>query len=53
MKISEFLSDNFQFLVVKFLIHLNRHVFVIVVKLSFGVSKSVKVYTSTKIKVIR
>ena len=28
MKISEFFSENFQFLVVKFLIHLNRRVFV-------------------------
>ena len=27
-KISEFLSENFQFLVVKFSIYLNRHVFV-------------------------
>ena len=27
-KISEFLSENFQFLVVKFSINLNRHVFV-------------------------
>ena len=28
-KISELLSENFQFLVVKFAIYLNRHVFVI------------------------
>ena len=28
MKISEFLSENFQFLVVKFSIYLNRRVFV-------------------------
>ena len=28
MKISEFLSENFQLLVVKFSIYLNRHVFV-------------------------
>ena len=28
--ISEFLSENFQFLVVKFSIHLNRHIFVMV-----------------------
>ena len=28
MKISELLSENFQFLVVKFSIYLNRHVFV-------------------------
>ena len=27
-KISEFLSENFQFLVVKFSLYLNRHVFV-------------------------
>ena len=26
MKISEFLSENFQFLVVKFSVYLNRHV---------------------------
>ena len=30
MKISEFLSENFQFLVVKFSIYLNRHVFVMI-----------------------
>ena len=30
MKISEFLSENFQFLMVKFSIYLNRHVFVMV-----------------------
>ena len=29
-KISEFLSENFQFLVVKFSVYLNRHVFVMV-----------------------
>ena len=28
MKISEFLSENFQFLEVKFSIYLNRHVFI-------------------------
>ena len=28
MKISEFLSKNFQFLVLKFSIYLNRHVFI-------------------------
>ena len=28
MKISEILSENFQFLVVKFSVYLNRHVFV-------------------------
>ena len=28
MKISEFLSENFQVLVVKFSVHLNKHVFV-------------------------
>ena len=28
MKISEFLSENFQFLLVKFSVYLNRHVFV-------------------------
>ena len=27
-KISEFLSENFQFLVVKFSIYLNRHIFI-------------------------
>ena len=29
-KKSEFLSENFQFLVVKFSVYLNRHVFVMV-----------------------
>ena len=33
-KISEFLSENFQFLVVKFSIYLNRRVFVMVVFIS-------------------
>ena len=31
-KISEFLFENFQFLVVKFSIYLNRHVFVMEIK---------------------
>ena len=35
MKISEFLSENFQFLVVKSLIYLNRRVFVMSVRRSF------------------
>ena len=29
-KISEFLSENFQFLVVKFSVYLNRHVLVMI-----------------------
>ena len=32
-KISEFLSENFQFLVVKFSVYLNRRVFVMIVAL--------------------
>ena len=41
-KISEFLSENFQFLVVKFSIHLNRHVFVISAKTVYPVFITVK-----------
>ena len=33
IKISEFLSENFQFLVVKFSVYLNRHVYPMVTQL--------------------
>ena len=36
MKISEFLSENFQFLFFKFSIHLNRRVFVVTRNVSKG-----------------
>ena len=38
MKISDFLSENFQFLVVKFSIYLNRRVFVMKCQLLYSVN---------------
>ena len=53
-KIPEFLSENFQFLVVKFSIYLNRHVFIMLRLIVFGVfiwllflSESLYVYCSS------
>ena len=42
MKVSEFLSENFPFLVVKFSIYLNGRVFVMVMKQSKGLNGELK-----------
>ena len=41
-KKSEFLAENFQFLVVKFSIYLNRRVFVMTTERSTGATESVR-----------
>ena len=48
-KISEFLSENFQFLVMKFSIYLNRRVFVMI-KSIFGHMRPVKIQISRRIR---
>ena len=47
-KISEFLSENFQFMVVKFSIYLNRCVFVMVFSLKTGGKSTRAAFRSAK-----